>query len=171
VCSSDLLIGVLVVSNFGALQELMVDGRRVGAVLAAERDQAHSQPNAGSIIVVLATDAPVNSRQLKRLLRRVQNGLARTGSVTAHGSGEIVIGFTTANRVVHFGGHELQRMEVLSEEAKAFDLLFQAVTEATEEAVLNSLFNARSVAGHNQAFYEGFPNDRLSELMERAVNA
>jgi D-aminopeptidase len=166
------VVGVLVLSNFGQLHELVVAGRPVGALLAAERAQTHdSVPDAGSVIVVVATDAPVCSRQLKRLLRRAQNGLARTGSVTAHGSGEIVIGFTTATRIFHFGDHRSQQLVVLREESEYFDPLFQAVTEATEEAVLNSLFNAQTVVGHNGACYEAFPIERLGGLMERAVNA
>jgi D-aminopeptidase len=164
------VVGVLVVSNLGRLHELVVAGRAVGATLAAERGQTHTTPVGGSIIIIVATDAPVCSRQLKRLLRRAQNGLARTGSVTAHGSGEIVIGFTTAARLLHFGDHRSQQIVVLREESKCFDLLFQAVTEATEEAVLNSLFNAQTVAGFNGALYEGFPIERLEELMGGAVN-
>jgi D-aminopeptidase len=165
------VVGVLVVSNFGQLHELVIAGRPVGALLAAERGQAHDASERGSIIIVVGTDAPVCSRQLKRLLRRAQNGLARTGSVTAHGSGEIVIGFTTAARISHFAERHTQQMMVLREESDSFDVLFQAVTEATEEAVLNSLFNAETVRGHNGACYEGFPIERLEELMDRALSA
>src|SRR5262249_9512044 len=137
----------------------------------AERREPGGQRSDGSIIVVVATDAPVSSRQLRRLLHRAQNGLARTGSATAHGSGEIVIGFSTATRISHFGDHWSQPMTMLREEDEHFDPLFQAVTEATEEAVLNSLFNAETVVGHNGARYEGFPIERLGELLQRASPA
>jgi D-aminopeptidase len=165
------VVGVLLVSNFGQLHELVIAGRPIGPLLAAERGQTPGAPDGGSIIVVVATDAPVCSRQLKRLLRRAQNGLARTGSVTAHGSGEIVIGFTTATRILHFDDHRSQQMLVLREDSEYFDVLFQAVTEATEEAVLNSLFNAQTVTGYNGAVSEGFPIERLGELIERAATA
>ena len=165
------VVGVLVLSNFGQLHELVIAGRPVGASFAAERGSTRGAPDSGSIIVVVATDAPLSSRQLKRVLRRVQNGLARTGSVTAHGSGEIVIGFTTATRIFHFGDHRSEQMVVLREESEYLDPLFQAMTEATEEAVLNSLFNARTVVGRDGACYEAFPIERLGELMDRAVNA
>jgi D-aminopeptidase len=162
------VVGVLVLTNFGQLRELVIAGRPVGASLAAERRETHNASGAGSVIVIVATDAPVSSRQLKRLLRRAQNGLARTGSVTAHGSGEIVIGFSTATRIFHFDDHSSRQMTVLSEQSECFDLLCQALTEATEEAVLNSLFNAQTVVGHNGARYEAFPIDRLAKLMETA---
>ena len=119
------MVGVLVLTNFGQLRELVIAGRPVGASLAAERREAHSASGAGSIIVIVATDAPVSSRQLKRLLRRAQNGLARTGSVTAHGSGEIVIGFSTAARIFHFDDHASRQMTVLRDESECLDLLFR----------------------------------------------
>ncbi len=165
------VVGVLVLANFCQLRELVIAGRPVGAWLADEDSEGPRDRHGGSVIVVVATDAPVSSRQLKRLLHRAQNGLARTGSNTAHGSGEIVIGFTTAARIAHFGDHASQSLVVLREEAVHFDPLFQAVTEATEEAVVSSLFNAQTVVGHNGARYEGFPIERLGQLMERALEA
>jgi D-aminopeptidase len=173
------VVGVLVLSNLCRLDELVIAGRPVGAWLAAEAGEAGSArtgksdpaPAGGSIIVVVATDAPVSSRQLGRLLHRAQNGLARTGSSTAHGSGEIVLGFTTAARIGHFGGHASEQSMFLREESAYFDPLFQAVTEATEEAVLSSLFNAETVVGRGGARYEGFPIERLEEFMRRAPEA
>jgi D-aminopeptidase len=164
-------VGVLVLSNHCELRELVVAGRPVGAWLSADAGNPGSANAGGSVIVVIATDAPVSSRQLKRLLRRAQNGLARTGSSTAHGSGEIVIGFTTADRILHFGDRRSQQPAVLPEDSRYFDPLFQAVTEATEEAVLNSLFNAETVVGRNGACSKAFPIDRLKEFMNRDLNA
>lgn len=164
------VVGALVLSNFGQLEELVIAGRPVGAWLAAEQGQRAGGPAGGSVIVVIATDAPLCTRQLKRLLRRAQNGLARTGSTTAHYSGEIVIGFTTASRLVHGGGGGASPgLSVLGEESADFDPLFRAVTEVTEEAVLNSLFNAETIVGHNGARYAGFPIERLPELMGRPL--
>jgi D-aminopeptidase len=176
---SQAIVGVLVLSNLCQLRELVIAGRPVGAWLAAERGEADSaqdgEPdsarNGGSVIVVVATDAPVSSRQLKRLLHRVQNGLARTGSTTAHGSGEIVIGFSTTARIAHFGDHDSHQIMVLREESAYLDPLFQAVSEATEEAILNSLFNAETVVGRGGACYEGFPIERLEEFTQRALDA
>jgi D-aminopeptidase len=164
-------VGVLVLSNFGRLGELVIAGRPVGAWLAAEHGDPAGARDTGSVIVVIATDAPVSSRQLKRLLHRAQNGLARTGSATAHGSGEIVIGFTTAAKIPHFGEHGSWQAMVLREEGAQFDPLFQAVTEATEESVLNSLFNAETVVGNGGARYEAFPIERLAELLQRGSQA
>jgi D-aminopeptidase len=163
-------MGVLVLSNLCQLHELVIAGRPVGRWLA-EHDQPPDPRHGESVIVVVATDAPVSSRQLGRLLHRVQNGLARTGSTTAHGSGEIVIGFTTAARIAHFGDRSSQRITVLREEAADLDPLFDAVTEVTEEAVLNSLFNAETVVGHRGARYEAFPIERLAEFVQRAPGA
>jgi D-aminopeptidase len=162
-------VGALVLSNFGRLEELVIAGRPVGAWLAAEQGQPAGEPAGGSVIVVIATDAPLCARQLKRLLRRAQNGLARTGSNTAHYSGEIVIGFTTATRIVHGGGDPSPGFRALGEESSNFDPLFRAVTEVTEEAVLNSLFNAETIVGHNGASYAGFPIERLPEFMGRRL--
>jgi D-aminopeptidase len=173
------VVGVLVNTNLCQLHELVIAGRPVGAWLAAEAGDAgstqtgepDSRRNGGSVIVVVATDAPVSSRQLKRLLHRAQNGLARTGSATAHGSGEIVLGFSTAARIAHFGDRASQEIVFLREESTHFDPLFEAVTEATEEAVLSSLFNAETVVGRGGACYEGFPIERLEEFMRRAPEA
>lgn len=158
-------VGVLVLSNFCALRDLVIAGHPVGQKLDRERQPVEEMRHQGSIIIIVATDAPVTERQLKRLLLRVQNGLARTGSYTAHTSGEIVIGFSTAVRISHFSGPRNLPISLLREESTHFDPLFQAVSEATEEAVLNSIFNAETVVGHRGARYEGFPIERLPELM------
>lgn len=161
-------VGVLVLSNFCRLGELVIAGRPVGKKLESERQEQPPPGAGGSIIVVVGTDAAIGDRVLGRLLRRVQNGLARTGSSTAHNSGEIAIGFTT--HVVGSGSdtHGVDAGGVLTEDSPSMDPLFQAVGEATEEAVLNSLFNAETVVGHKGAKFEGFPLDRLDELMAPA---
>jgi D-aminopeptidase len=101
-------------------------------------------------------------------LRRAQNGIARTGSTTATGSGEIVVGFSTAHRIAHFASRLLEPSAAIREDGRLIDDLFAAVTEATEVAILHSLFNALPVAGRAGRRYERFPVDRLGELMAAA---
>lgn len=162
-------VGVIVLSNFGKLSDLVVAGRPVGRWLALERSDGGTEDGAGSVIVVLATDAPVCARQLGRLLRRVQNGLARTGSTVSHSSGEIVIGFSTLTKIDHFSRSSTRQFRTLTDSASAFDPVFRAVTEATEEAVLNSIFNAATVVGNRGVCREAFPIERLDEFMGRSL--
>jgi D-aminopeptidase len=161
-------VGVLVLANLGRLSELVVAGRRLGSLLARERRDDPGPLGGGSIIVVVATDAPLTDRQLGRVLRRAQNGIARTGSTTASGSGEVAVGFTTAARIPHAPAGLTLRLEALREDGRSFDLLFTAVTEATEEAILNSLFHAETVSGRSGATRQAFPRERLQELMRQA---
>lgn len=158
-------VGVLVQSNFGATVDLVVDGRPLGRDIAralAGGDAGGgvdpsllSDDDRGSIMVVVATDLPLDARQLRRLIRRAGVGIARTGGYTGHGSGEVMIGFTTANRIepaghIGFSGREarelaraacrddaLRSVTVLREEL--LDPAFKAVAEATHEAILTSM--------------------------------
>jgi D-aminopeptidase len=158
-------VGVLVLSNFCQLEELVIAGRPVGQKLASERRVQQPAGAGGSIIVVVGTDAIISDRELTRMLRRVQNGLARTGSSTSHNSGEIAIGFIT-EAVGDGSARRAPLGRFIAENDGPFlDLLFQAVGDATEEAVLNSLFNAPTVVGKRGAQSEGFPIDRIGELM------
>lgn len=163
------VVGVIVLSNFGKLGDLVVAGRPVGRWLAVEQSDEAREDGAGSVIVVLATDAPVCARQLGRLLRRVQNGLARTGSLVSHSSGELAIGFSTSAVIDHLGRSSTRECRTLVDSASAFDPLFRAVAEATEEAVLNSVFNATTVVGNLGIRREAFPIERLEEFMERSL--
>ena len=132
-------LGALVMSNFGALSDLMVAGQPLGREIA-ERQKAESQPDRGSIIVVLATDLPLSSRQLGRVARRAQNGIARTGTITGNGSGEIVLAFSTANQVPHYpAGHTLAGA-FLHEDY--MDHAFRAAVECVEESIVSSLIHA-----------------------------
>ena len=168
VARADVTVGVLVLANFGTLDELVIAGLHVGRVLGAEYAPEPLDVGIGSLIVCVATDAPLSDRQLGRLLRRAQNGIARTGSDTSHHSGEVVIGFTTAGRIPHGRKHGILALPVLSETALTFDPLFKAVAEATEEAILNSMFNAQTVVGRDGARRDAFPIDRLPDLMRKA---
>lgn len=162
-------VGALVLSNFGSLRQLTVAGRPAGARFAEELGtgaRGRGDSGAGSIVVVVATDAPVDSRQLGRLLRRVQNGIARTGSTTDSGSGDVAIGFTTAHRIPHSASAPTVPVEMLREDGGLIDAFFAAVTEATEEAILNSVINAEGVTGREGERRDGVPLDFLGETMK-----
>lgn len=162
-------VGALVLANFGKRGQLVVDGMRVGRAL--ER-QMHVKPEQGSIITIVATDAPLLDRGLGRLARRVALGLARTGSTGGHGSGEVAIAFSTAPglRVPHELPGPLLQREILADDDRGdhpgqIDALFQAVVEATEEAVLNSLFRAETVTGRDGNTSHALPLERVREPM------
>ena len=106
---------------------------------------AVSQSDQGSIMTILATDLPVSDRQLRRILRRTAVGIARTGAYTGHGSGEVMIGFTTANRVPAEAGEEPLAQTVLHE--SLINTAFQAAAEAAHEAILNSMVCAGRTTG------------------------
>ena len=134
-------LGVLVLANFGRTGDLRLpDGRRVGA------DGVHS-PEAGSCIIVMATDVPLDHRQLGRVARRAGVGLAWCGAFWGNGSGDIALAFTTANRVPHAAERDLLEQRVLAE--GRIDLLFQAAAEATQEAVLDALAAAETMVGRD----------------------
>ena len=134
-------VGVMVLSNHGTLNDFTFSGRHVGPLLKAHIE-GEAEPEKGSIIVVVATDLPLSERQLKRLLKRVPIGLAKTGSYIGHGSGEVAIGFTTANRIPSDGFIQIKTLP-----DDLLDVPFHAVAEAVEESVLNSLITAESVVG------------------------
>ena len=135
-------IGALVLSNHALFDDLIVGGTPIQKLL-----DAHVPPHEdkGSIITVLATDIPLSERQLRRLCHRAIVGLSRAGSYCGNGSGEIVIAFTTANRVPHYSEKALLPMTMLHDDA--INPLFRAVAECVEESVLSSLFHAETVTG------------------------
>jgi D-aminopeptidase len=150
-------LGVLVLANFGVAEELRVDGVPVGRHLApagAERGPA------GSCIAVVATDAPLGSAQLTRVARRAGLGLARTGSVAHHASGEIFVAFSTTTRAAP-GSPPASGLP-----DAGLDPLFQATVEATEEAVLNALWRAESTTGRNGRVVERLPHEPVLGLLE-----
>ena len=145
-------LGVLVQSNFGCIEEMRVDGLPVGRAIAdmMEEERAAAvtgQDDIGSIMIIVATDLPVSELQLTRILRRATVGLARTGSHIGHGSGDVVIGFTTANRRGDDRGGEIRRIEILND--GKLENAFRAVAECTEEAIYNSMVAADTVTGLN----------------------
>ena len=156
-------VGVLVQSNFGGV--LTVDGIRVGEALGQYYLKGSIAGDAGadgSIMIVAATDAPLSARNLKRLARRAISGLARTGASMTNGSGDYVIAFSTAPETRREEGAERHILTELSN--SAVSPLFQAVAEATEEAVYNSLLQAEDMHGHRGSV-NALPVDELKALL------
>jgi D-aminopeptidase len=139
-------LGALVLANQGRPEALTIAGRRIGAQLQARLASSDSEER-GSIIVLLAIDAPLDARQLARVARRAAAGLARTGSDYGHGSGDIALAFSTAWRVPQLASEPMPAVALLHE--SALDGFFQAAAEATEQAILHALFAATSVAGRD----------------------
>ena len=137
-------MGALVLSNHAKFDDLII----AGVPVARRLEQAAQVPpheDKGSIITVLATDVPLSERQLGRVARRVLVGLSRTGSFCGNGSGEIVIAFSTGNRISHYPQSDLVTLRAVSE--TKMDLLFRAAAECVEESVLSSLLHAETVTG------------------------
>ncbi|MFZ7946527.1 P1 family peptidase [Neobacillus sp. 19] len=137
-------VGCMVLSNFGKKEEFQ-SWRYLA--LREERVPALSKTEDGSIIIVLATDAPLSSRQLQRIVKRCGIGLGRTGSHFSHGSGDIVIGFSTANKIPHFTNETVETRSQLREDHPLSNQLFTGAAEAAEEAILNSLSQAVATQG------------------------
>ncbi len=158
--NAEYTIGVLVLSNFGMLSDLTIDGNPIGKELKKKILQSLEEQDKGSVMIVVATDLPVSERQLNRLLKRSVTGLSRTGSIITNGSGEIVLGFSTATKIPHVKPEQCLTIETIHEED--IDQAFRAVGEATEEAVLNSLITAEAVVGR-----DGNNRPTLKNLLEK----
>lgn len=159
----DYTVGVLVQTNFGGV--LRINGAPVGEALGKYylRDQLKDGAD-GSCMIVVATDAPLDARNLRRLAKRAMLGLARTGGIASNGSGDYVIAFSTAEelRVPYTMESPLLQQTVLHNDA--LSPLFLAVIEATEEAILNSLFAAETMTG-NGVTIEALPVERVLGIM------
>lgn len=140
-------VGCLVLSNFG---------KREDALFADREDQQLETPD-GSIMMVIATDAPLYDRQLKRLAKRCAAGLGRVGSHMDNGSGDIAIAFSTANRVSHNAASAVESITTVRDDDPLMNQLFQAVVENTEEAILNSLKEAETTEGRKGRVVEKAP--------------
>ncbi|MBC7985342.1 MAG: P1 family peptidase [Sphingomonadaceae bacterium] len=153
-------LGVLVQANHGGLRQLTVAGVPVGREIAAA---ASERPELGSIIIVIATDAPLLPHQLQRLARRASLGLARTGAVSGNGSGDIFVAFSTANPDA--GADEPPPAQLLANDR--MDPLFTATVEATEEAIVNALVAGREMTGINGARIPAIDHAQLREILAR----
>lgn len=140
-------LGALVLSNFGRPEQLTLAGRPLGAALSARLAAPGNEPEKGSIIMLLATDAPLDARQLRRLALRAGAGLARTGSVFGHGSGDIALAFSTAYTWPQDPLRPMPAVTLLHD-AK-LDPLFQAAADATEQAIVHALWQAETVSGRD----------------------
>jgi D-aminopeptidase len=169
-------VGVLVQANHGVRRRLTVNGAPVGKVidhgavpLPEVPDLRAGAEGGGSIIVVLATDAPLLPHQCRRLAQRAGLGIARTGGSGEHGSGDLFLAFATGNRVAtsDYGSQPppVQPLEMLSE--AYLDPLFHAVVEATEEAVVNALVAAETMTGRDDVTARALPHDRLVEVLDK----
>ena len=153
-------VGVLVQCNFGVRHLLRIAGAPVGYEIPLDT----RRNDTGSIIVIVATDAPLLPHQLKRIARRVTLGLGRLGSISGNGSGDIFIAFSTAN-----GGAGLARKSanVQTLANGQMDSLFEATVQATEEAVVNAMIAAKTMTGINDHTVEALPHDRLLEVLKK----
>jgi len=158
-------LGCLVLANFGRRADFRLDGVPVGRDLVA--DEELDQLPGGSIMIVLATDAPLTSRQLTRVSRRAALGLARTGSVGAHGSGDFVLAFSTAGLEPAFPSEPVLVRYALAEDDRHFGPLFEAAVEATEEAIVNALFAAETMAGRDGHVREALPIEEVISILRR----
>lgn len=159
-------VGALVQTNFGRPGHLMVCGVPVGRSLASSgSDQPHAWQD-GSVMIVLATDAPLTSRQLHRLCVRASVGLARTGWLQDHTSGDFVLAFSTAYLVDHSVPSLVTSRVVVADEDRAMHWLFPAVVETVEESVLNSLWRAETVIGRDGNVSRALSLDRVRDLVQ-----
>ncbi len=184
-------IGALTLTNTGGRGDLCIDGIPVGkeleAIAAKEETikpdskvsafPALTDRNAGnSIIIIIATDAPVSSRQLLRIARRVPLGLGRTGAIAEHGSGDFVVAFSTAGRAPYhsYGRHVQEATARLNEKTTGGRIedheltpLFRATIEATEEAIINSIVRAETVVGRDRNVSHGIPIKQVIGIIEK----
>jgi L-aminopeptidase/D-esterase-like protein len=156
-------VGAFVQANHGRRSELRIGGVRVGQEIPVSRRLGYEPQELGSIIIVVATDAPLMPHQLERLARRASLGLARTGATSGNGSGDIFIAFSTANAGTA-GKEDVAEVSMLSN--SRISALFSATVEATEEAIVNALVAAETMTGPNGRRVEALPHERLKVLMK-----
>ncbi len=154
-------VGIFVQANCGRRSQLTIAGVPVGKEIPGEVYKEES----GSIIIVVATDAPLLPHQLKRLARRASLGLARTGSVSGNGSGDLFIAFSTANP--HIANPDQVTHSVQTVPNDLLDSIFTAVVQATEEAIINALVDNRSMTGRDNHEVDAIPHNRLRELLKK----
>jgi D-aminopeptidase len=169
-------VGVLVQANHGVRSRLTVNGAPVGALVDPDvvpvpgiPGRTTSAEGAGSVIVVVATDAPLLPHQCRRLAQRASLGIARTGGAGEHSSGDLMLAFSTGNRLVGEGSSStpprVQDVRMLSD--SGIDPLFHATVEATEEAILNALVAAETMTGRDGVTAFSLPHDLLVQALQR----
>ena len=140
-------VGALVLTNMGRTEDFLLNGKPLGRWIKERDKEIAQEEDRGSIIMLLAMDIPLTERQLKRIAKRAVVGLARTGSYIGHGSGDIVVVFTTANKIPHDHKGIVNEIRMIHEDV--IDEVFQASAEAVEEAILNSMITAETTVGRN----------------------
>lgn len=165
--SNKYTIGVLVNSNFGSSNgsDLIINGRHMGELIK-DYDLEPTEDK-GSIIVIVATDLPLDSRQLKRLCKRCELGIARTGSYAGNGSGDIMVAFTTKNQVLHNTIVPVDNIERFSD--NYINKIFKATVDATEEAVINSMLSSNEILSYNGIKYKSLNEYKIlfEDLLEK----
>lgn len=160
-------VGVLVQSNFGGI--LQINGVPVGIELGNHKFSRiqNEYKEDGSCMIVIMTDAPLNPKNLKRLASRAMFGIARTGGIASNSSGDFAIAVSTAKdlRIPYSSDSMFDELKVLRNES--LDILFEAVIEATEEAIINSLFAAETVVGKNNLKVESIPVEKTLEILRK----
>jgi len=160
-------VGVLVQTNFGGILQIngVPVGRELGKYKFSRIENEYKED--GSCMVVIMTDAPIDSRNLKRLATRAMGGIARTGGMASNSSGDYAIAVSTAamNRIPYSSGSRYREVRLLRNEE--MDLLFEAVIESTEEAIINSLFAAETATGKYKLRIEALPVNKTLEIMKK----
>ena len=164
--AGEFIVGALVQANYGMRDPLRIAGVPVGQYLRNDRVYSEPEPRSetGSIIIVVATDAPLLPHQLKRIAKRAGMGLARMGSYAGNGSGDLFVAFTTANAGAFAKG---PLATVQSIDNDHLDPLFEATVQATEEAIVNAMVAARDMQGQDGRYAKAIPHAELVELMKR----
>lgn len=159
-------VGVLVQSNHGSGDLLQIDGMPVGAIInARKKTPSHEQQK--SLLTIIATDAPFFAHQLQRLARRATHGIAKTGSISDNASGDFTLAFSTANKISRRAFYDGDGYQMQSIDQFNIQEFLEAVSEAVEEAIINSLFAAEGMTGINDYFVPAFPLDEAIGIMRR----
>ncbi len=156
-------VGALVQTNMGRRPELRVLGAPIGAQML---EAYMPEPGPGSIIMVLATDAPLSATQLRRLAARGALGLARTGAISSDQSGDFVLAFSTTNRSAHIPAELVELAARVNDDSTALDQFFLAAVESVEEAILNALVAAQTMTGRDGHTLHALPHDELDKWLK-----
>jgi L-aminopeptidase/D-esterase-like protein len=163
------LVAALVQANFGRRFQLTISGAPVGRVLTSDAPFTNGEnpfrQDDGSLIVIIATDAPLLPHQLKRLAKRATIGMARTGSLGGNGSGDIFLAFSTANRGAASPASGIAVIESLANDH--LDPILSATAYATEEAIVNALIAAETMTGRAGLTVKSLPHDELKDVIKQ----
>jgi D-aminopeptidase len=159
--NGEYVLGVLVLSNFGWKDDFTILGKKY---YQENSELEKKDKEKGSIMVIVATNAPLNSRQLNRIAKRAPLGISRTGSYASWGSGDIIIAFSTGNKILHDRKEHKFETKIINENSKIFSFLLKATVESTEEAILNSLLKAETMKGRDDKIIEAISIEKVMKL-------